>query len=235
MSRFTTSTLGWVYIGLAAAWTILLAAGLLYLYRHRQLPFLQFRRLSLMFIAVILLHLYAVVCMISYTIHPIIPCDVQFWVMSIYLPFGIALLQAANSQFLYVASQQRRYANFTNLDELKLSEKSAPINQSLPWWKQTVTRVQRADRTTRIVVYIGIGMGVEVKRSVYTKVTRRCADQTSWHSHCSSISDQRCFTQAMVSLMFRSPVQNREESSVSQAGNGMLVSISLKTTGTHSA
>ncbi|EMR62029.1 putative gpcr -type protein [Eutypa lata UCREL1] len=100
--------------------------------------------------------------MVSYTIHPIIPCDAQFWIMSVYLPFGIALLQAANSQFLYVAGQQRKYASVTNLDELEFSEKSAPINQSSPRWKQSIQRIQRADKITRTVIYIGIGMAVEV-------------------------------------------------------------------------
>lgn len=163
MADITTSTLGWVYIGLAGAWTVLLAGGLFYLHRHRKLPFLQIRRLSLVFVAVVLLHLYAVVCMISFTIHPIVPCDAQFWVMSIYLPFGIALLQAANSQFLYVAGQQRKYANFTNLDELQLPGKSTPVDPSLPWWSRMMQRAQKMDKTTKIVIYIGIGMIVEVR------------------------------------------------------------------------
>ena len=165
MTEFRTSTLGWVYIWLGAAWTILLAGGLLYLHRHRRLPFLQIRRLPVVFAAITLLHLYAVLCLISYTIHPIIPCDAQFWMMSIYLPFGIALLQAANSQFLYIASQQRRFASYTDLDELQFSEKSSPVDPSLPRWKQMTERVHRMDRTTRIIIYIGIGMAVEVRRS----------------------------------------------------------------------
>lgn len=170
MTEFTTSTLGWVYIALAAAWTLVLAGGLLYLFRHRGLPFLQIRRLFLVFSAVILLHLYAVVCMVSYTIHPIVPCDAQFWIMSVYLPFGIALLQAANSQFLYVAGQQRQYANFTNLDELEFSEKSTPINPSLPWWKRTIQRIQRMDKTTRTVIFIGIGIAVEVRLYIFSEI-----------------------------------------------------------------
>lgn len=221
MAEFTTSTLGWVYIGLATAWTLLLAAGLLYLHRHRQLPFLQIRRLFLVFSAVILLHLYAVVCMVSYTIHPIIPCDAQFWIMSVYLPFGIALLQAANSQFLYVAGQQRKYASVTNLDELEFSEKSAPINQSSPRWKQSIQRIQRADKITRTVIYIGIGMAVEVRLSINPRVLRQDADRCSWHSPYLSILGRRCSIPAMASSMPKFPVQTKERSCASQAGNGM--------------
>ncbi|RYP57386.1 hypothetical protein DL769_009505 [Monosporascus sp. CRB-8-3] len=165
--EISTSTLGWVYISLAAAWTAVFVGAMFYLRRHCRLPFLQIRRLPLVCIAVILLHLYAVVCLICYMIGPLLPCDAQFWIMSIYLPCGIALLQAANSQFLHVASQQRKYANFANLDELELSAKSASVDPTLPWWKRTVERVRRADRTARIVVYIGIAMAVELLLTIF--------------------------------------------------------------------
>ncbi|RYP02142.1 hypothetical protein DL764_005937 [Monosporascus ibericus] len=160
--EIATSALGWAYIGLAAAWTAVFVGAIIYLRRHCRLPFLQLRRLPLMCTAVILLHLYAIVCLICYMLGPLVPCDAQFWIMSIYLPCGIALLQAANSQFLHVASQQRKYAKFANLDELELLAKSASVDPTLPWWKLTFGRVRRADRTARIVVYIGIAMAVEV-------------------------------------------------------------------------
>ncbi|RYP39867.1 hypothetical protein DL767_001986 [Monosporascus sp. MG133] len=160
--EITTSTLGWVYIALAAAWTAVFVGAIFYLRRHCRLPFLQLRRLPLMCTAVILLHLYAIVCLICYMIGPLVPCDAQFWIMSIYLPCGIALLQAANSQFLHVASQQRKYAKFANLDELELLAKSENVDPTLPWWKRTFGRVRRADGTARIVVYIGIAMAVEL-------------------------------------------------------------------------
>ncbi|RYP68595.1 hypothetical protein DL771_006567 [Monosporascus sp. 5C6A] len=95
-------------------------------------------------------------------IGPLLPCDAQFWIMSTYLPCGIALLQAANSQFLHIASQQRKYANFANLNELELSAKSVRVDPTLPWWKRTFGRVRRVDRTARTVVYIGIAMAVEL-------------------------------------------------------------------------
>ncbi|RYP14492.1 hypothetical protein DL765_006328 [Monosporascus sp. GIB2] len=160
--EIVTNTLGWAYIGLAVAWTVVFVLAMVYLHHHCRLPFLQLRRLPLVCIAVILLHLYAIVCLICYMIGPAVPCDAQFWIMSTYLPFGIALLQAANSQFLHVASQQRKYTSFPNLDEIELSAKSASVDPTLPWWKQTFGRVQRADRTARLVVYIGIAMAVEV-------------------------------------------------------------------------
>ncbi|KAI1881647.1 hypothetical protein JX265_000473 [Neoarthrinium moseri] len=162
MAEVQFSTLGWFYIGLTAAITVLLLWGMVFLHRHRRLPFLQIRRLPVVFAAVINLHLYAAVCMTGYTIGPVVPCDAQFWVMSIYLPLGMALLQAANSQFLYVASQQRKFARFNNLEDYTTFEKCRPVDTSLPWWKQQIDRVKRMDKMTRVLVYIGIGMTIEL-------------------------------------------------------------------------
>ncbi|KAF3012961.1 hypothetical protein E8E14_003007 [Neopestalotiopsis sp. 37M] len=156
------TTLGWVYIVLDIAWALLLAAGLAFLYRHRRLPFLQIRKLPLVFTAILILHCYGAVCMLCLTVGQLVPCDAQFWIMSIYLPFGMALLQAANSQFLHVAKQQKRFAQFSDLEDHYLSEKSKPIDPSLPWWKRNYEQVRRMDKVTQILVYIGIAMVVEL-------------------------------------------------------------------------
>jgi len=166
MAQAKLTTLGWVYIGLTAGWSFILLGGMAFLYYHRRLPFLQLRRLPLVFSAIILLHLYGSACMAAYTIGPLIPCDAQFWIMSIYLPFGMALLQAANSQFQHVASQQRRYARLSNLDEHKLSGKALPLEPSLSWWKRLAIRFRRTDKTTKIVIYIVVAIAVEVGNSI---------------------------------------------------------------------
>jgi hypothetical protein len=154
--------LGWFYIGFASAWTVLLLGAMVFLHQHRQLPFLQIRKLPLLFTAIVLLHIYALSCYVGFTIGPVMPCDAQFWVMSIYLPFGMALLQAANTQFLHVAAQQKRFANFGRLEDRALSEKSAPVDPTLSWWKRTVLRVKRADKASRIVIYTSLAMVVEL-------------------------------------------------------------------------
>jgi hypothetical protein len=162
MANIVFTTLGWVYIVLAIIWTGLLVCGLVFLYRHRRLPFLQIRKLPLVFTAVINLHIYGAICMLGLTVGQVVPCDAQFWIMSIYLPFGMALLQAANSQFLYIASQQRKYARFNTLEDYGFSEKSRPIDPSWSWWRRTFERTRRMDKLTRILVFIGIGMVIEV-------------------------------------------------------------------------
>ena len=76
-AKIVTNTLGWTYVGLAVGWTLLFIIGLVFLYNHRQLPFLQLRRLPLVFVAVIILHLYGALCLIGYTIGAIVPCRQQ--------------------------------------------------------------------------------------------------------------------------------------------------------------
>jgi len=161
MAAASYDALGWFYIGFTIVWSLLLIAGMAFLHRHRQLPFLQIRKLGLIFCAVILLHLYAISCTLGITYGTMVPCEAQFWVMSIYLPFGMALLQAANSQFQYIASQQRRFASLGNLDEQEVSEKSTPIDQALPWYKRAAIRCRNSDKPTRTLVYICIGMAVQ--------------------------------------------------------------------------
>jgi hypothetical protein len=156
------STLGWVYIGLTTAWTIIVLCGMIYLYRHRRLPFLQIRRLPLVFASVIILHLYGACAMCGLVIGALIPCDAQFWIMSIYLPFSMALLQTANSQFFYVADQQRKYARFNNIDEYTVRESALPVESSVVWWKWPLAKLKRMDKVNKIVVYVGLGMAVNV-------------------------------------------------------------------------
>jgi hypothetical protein len=165
MARANETILGWTYIGVTIGWSFILLGGMFFLWRHRHLPFLQIRRLPLVFTALVLLHIYGAACMVAFTIGPLIPCDAQFWVMSVYLPFGMALLQAANSQFLHVASQQKKFAQLSNLDEKGLSEKSS-IDPSLGWWKRTWLKIWKGDKTTRTVIFIGIGIVVEVSGTI---------------------------------------------------------------------
>ncbi|KAK7955075.1 hypothetical protein PG988_015769 [Apiospora saccharicola] len=160
--RIVYSPLGWTYIGLMIGWTLLVLAGIAFLFHHRRLPFLQLRRLPLVFSAIVILHIYAASCLLALTIGPLIPCDAQFWVMSIYLPFGMALLQAANSQFQHVATRQRKFAQFSTLEDRNVFEKSAEIDPSLSWWKRGWQRIQKANEVNRILSFIGIGMAVQL-------------------------------------------------------------------------
>jgi len=134
--KIALTPLGWTYIGLTAAWTCLLLGGMFFLHLNRHLPSLQMRRLPLMFTAITSLHLYGAMVMALYTFLPVFTCNTEFWIMSTYLPFGIALFQAANSQFLHIATLQKKYVHLENYQYGTLikhlrsqSDKSSPLRR----------------------------------------------------------------------------------------------------------
>lgn len=173
-AHLAIDNVGWTYIGIAAAWTTVLYSAMCVLWCHRQLPQLQKRRLPLMFVAITMLHIYWTLCMISHVIASIIPCAAGYWTMSILLPFGTAIFQVANTQFLYIASGQRRFRELTNLDHLmwkkrvpKLASETASLPRRLSRWLKSVNRI------TRMVIIVGIGMIIQV-RSLITSLTYHC-------------------------------------------------------------
>lgn len=155
-------TIGWTYMGLSIGWTVLLAVGMLFLWQHRDLPTLQIRRLPILFAGVTSLHCYGAVVLLIYVIGPITPCTAEFWIMSLYLPFGIAMFQAANSQFLHIASRQKQFARMSALsDPRPVSEKDAERLASSRM-RRIIRGVERADKIDRMMVWIGIGLFLQV-------------------------------------------------------------------------
>lgn len=160
-------TLGWTYMGLSIGWTVLLAAGMLFLHHHRDLPCLQIRRLPIVFAGVTSLHCYGAVVLLIYVIGPITPCTAEFWIMSIYLPFGIAMFQAANSQFLHIASRQKQFARMSALsDPRPVNEKDAERLASSRM-RRIIRGVERADKIDRMMVWIGIGLLAQVLLTLF--------------------------------------------------------------------
>ncbi|KKY37978.1 hypothetical protein UCDDA912_g02007 [Diaporthe ampelina] len=78
-----------------------------FLWYRRDTPLLKIRGLSLSFAAIAFLHTYWMVVQMAYIANPF-PQQAEYWIMGIYLPFGIALFHASNTRFLYIARQQRR-------------------------------------------------------------------------------------------------------------------------------
>lgn len=83
--------------------------------------------------------------------------------MSIWLPFGIALFHAANSQFLHMASRQKQFARMSTLKDHKSinEEKAEAIANSR--WRRIFAGLERADNINQTLTWIGVGMVVEVR------------------------------------------------------------------------
>src|ERR1700761_4211290 len=86
--------LGKFYAGFIISWTVILYAGVAFLVVNRNLAFIKIRNLPLAIAALSFLHVYLVKIFLAYTTNGHFSCSAEFWIMSIYLPFGIALFQA---------------------------------------------------------------------------------------------------------------------------------------------
>lgn len=159
---FHFDSIGWTYMGLTIAWNVMLAVGMIFLWTHRRLPSLRMRKLPLLFGGVLSLHIYGVLCIIVYPVGAVFSCSLEFWVMSIYLPLGIALFHAANTQFLHLASRQKQFAHMSSLKDHKSinEEKAQEVSNSR--WKRIVSGRERADNVERTLVFIGLGLAVQV-------------------------------------------------------------------------
>ncbi|KAH7255965.1 hypothetical protein BKA59DRAFT_490166 [Fusarium tricinctum] len=139
---------GIVWIAFSAVWTILLVAGMAFLYRRRDMPILRIRGLLISFGAVILLHLYWLAVQWVYVVALLFPPAVEFWIMSLWLPFGIALFHASNSRFLYVAKSQKK---------LFASDNARPKSEQVKK-RGLIGRYCSLDYTNRMLVLVGLGM-----------------------------------------------------------------------------
>lgn len=149
-ARFDAVGIFWVVF--CFVWTLMLAGGMTFLYRRREMPILRVRGLLLSFGAVMLLHFYWMVVQWVYILAPVFPPAVEFWIMSIWLPFGVGLFHASNSRFLYVAQTQKKY--FASEAPRPKSERSRKGG--------LIGRYKSLDYTTRMLVLVGIGMAVQV-------------------------------------------------------------------------
>jgi hypothetical protein len=155
--RFNIDRLGFTYIGLVIAWTCLLLPAAIFLIRNRHLPFLRMRNIPLAISAVATLHVYWVLCMVAYVLNGFFPCATEYWIMSIYLPLGIALFQATNSQLFSIATAQKRYARGDIVLETKATSDSKARG-----WRQWWEKLKTYNATKNMMAWIGIGMIVQV-------------------------------------------------------------------------
>jgi hypothetical protein len=148
--------IGVFWITFAGIWTGLLLGGMWFLWSKREMPTLRIRGLPLSFAGIVLLHLYWISVQIGYSVGPLAPEVAEFWIMSIWYPFGIALFQAANSQFLHVAKAQSKFARPPSVWSSTFNEKSAPRKET------AVDRLRNMDYSKKMFMFVTIGMAVQV-------------------------------------------------------------------------
>lgn len=99
--------LGKAYAVLIITWTVVLTFGVAWLIHNRHLPFIRVRNLPLAITSTTFLHLYLIKICLAYTTNGHFLCSAEYWIMSVYLPFGIALFQAYLVQLRSLWEQQQ--------------------------------------------------------------------------------------------------------------------------------
>ncbi|KAJ9612644.1 hypothetical protein H2200_004241 [Cladophialophora chaetospira] len=146
--------LGKFYAGFILSWTVILYAGVAFLVINRNVAFIKIRNLPLAVAAISFLHVYLVKIFLAYTTNGHFSCSAEFWIMSIYLPFGIALFQANLAQLRSISDQQRDLA-FSGEKILDGTSKQSPLRNLWERWT-ALSGIQRS------YVYIGLGMVVQL-------------------------------------------------------------------------
>lgn len=167
--------LGIAYIVIAILYTAFVAGELFVLYRHRNDTPIRLRNACNTAAAVVALHIYLVLVLSVYPENGVFKCGTEFWVMSIFLPFGMALFQGLlftfqSTQCLLIdirpASNVRVLSYYDNQKRLILDPALgarkkrfrftyAGVREAWPYWD--------AARKT----HVGIGFGLVITVSSY--------------------------------------------------------------------
>jgi len=145
--------LGKIYAALIISWTVILFSGVAWLVAHRRLPYLKMRNIPLAVAATSFLHVYLVKVFLAYAANGHFLCSAEFWIMSIYLPFGIALFQANIVQLLSISTQQRKL-----LEGERIRASSQHQSGVCGLW----SRWRGLTAVKQTYVFIGVGMLVQV-------------------------------------------------------------------------
>ncbi|KAH9864282.1 hypothetical protein J1614_010216 [Plenodomus biglobosus] len=158
--QLKSDKIAWTYISIAIVWNLAIVAALSFLWTRRSLPSLRMRRLPILFVGILSLHTYGCFVLFLYTMGSGFPCNAEFWIMSIYLPLGIALFHTANSQFLHLASRQKQFTHVF-LEEQDAMSQEKPQRDCRSRWRKVVYGAARAQSIERTLLYVGIGLTVQ--------------------------------------------------------------------------
>ena len=149
--------LGKFYVGFIISWTVILYSGVAWLVWKRNLPFIKIRNLPLAVTAVSFLHVYLVKIVLAYTTNGHFTCSAEFWIMSIYLPFGIAFFQANLAQLRSISEQQKKLINHS-----RIPASDSQLGRVAHLRKQWLS----LSHLHKTYVLIGIGMAIQVSRKI---------------------------------------------------------------------
>ncbi len=154
--RFNIDGLGKLYIIVTAVWTTVLAGGITFLLSNQHLAILRVRKVWLSVIAISTLHVYWCLAMLAYVLNGYFPCQLEFWIMSTFLPWGIAFYQVVNTRLLYYATLQKKIVTSSGVQSER--KEVAGRRGLLKLW----TKWKLYDVMTRTLIGLGCGLAVQV-------------------------------------------------------------------------
>ncbi|KAE8382443.1 hypothetical protein BDV26DRAFT_3799 [Aspergillus bertholletiae] len=157
------NSLGKFYVSVAIVWTVALLVGAVFLVVNRHEQCIRIRNLPLALSAVACLHIYWILCMLAYSMAGAYPCVAEYWIMSVYLPLGIALFHASSMQLLSVSGMQERMLSTTQEPPRAGSNASSKFPSGyLHRWRQ-MNLVHR----TEVAIAVGMAVQLVLSLSVY--------------------------------------------------------------------
>ncbi|KAF4583183.1 Regulator of G protein signaling superfamily [Ophiocordyceps camponoti-floridani] len=153
----------WIVWGVV--WTVVVIAGMSFLYVRREIPLLRIRGLPLSLAAVALMHFYWFAVQLGYVYGPLMPEVAEYFIMSVWFPFGIALFHASNSRFLYVARAQKKYV-MNAIDSGWDPERPRIRRTMLARWRML-------DYSYKMLLVVALGMGFQLFLTLFMFIISR--------------------------------------------------------------
>ncbi|KAI9809665.1 MAG: hypothetical protein M1825_000097 [Sarcosagium campestre] len=143
-----------VYIGVCIIWTLLVLLGVGLLVAYRKYEAVRIRNNSLVISSILMIHVYLALALLVYPLNGTFPCNLEYWLMSIYFPLGIGLYQAHNILLLNLSCLQR---------QLMYNPLRRPVRRTGSPWSLTAMfqKWHAMDLVGR--TYFGIGLGMTVQ------------------------------------------------------------------------
>ncbi|KAG6064117.1 hypothetical protein E4U32_000537 [Claviceps aff. humidiphila group G2b] len=158
-------TLGIFWLALSATWTVILFGAMLFLWWKRDVSVLRVRGLGLSLTAISILHCFWLCVTTGYVYAPLMPEVYEFWIMSIWVPFGFALFHASNTRFLYVTSAQKKYIQ--KPVETRSDDQRPRIRKTI------AARWRMLPYTTKVLAVVGLGMFFHLLLTVFVFLVSR--------------------------------------------------------------
>ena len=170
-------------IAFAVLWTSFLTVGATYLIINRNAQCVRIRNLSLAISAVACLHVYWIITISVYPLNGTFPCNAEYWIMSIYLPLGVALFQANSMQLLSVAGLQNKMLQADSKAPLV----KPPANTFRRYWIKwnKMSHVKRAELGIAVGMVVQVCISVEILDEILKSDP---SAQTSSDQDCSAFS-----------------------------------------------